>query len=109
MLPEEAISAAGRQSPRAARGCAALAAACAVGERLPAIYLENANVLGARALRATSLVVGDLLAFAKVLEPSALDGGHVEEEVAPRVVRDETEALIIQSLDRTLRHYRRSS
>jgi len=44
---------------------------------------ENANVLGARALRATTLVVGNLLPLAKVFEPYALDGRHVEEQVIP--------------------------
>ena len=68
------------------------------------LILEDANVLGARTLRTTALVEGHLLAFAELLEADAFDGRHVEEQVGARLVRDETETLVSETLDRTFSH-----
>src|SRR5262245_1564617 len=46
-----------------------------------AVVLDDTNVLGARTLRSTTFVVGDLLSLAEVLEPHALDRRHVKEYV----------------------------
>src|SRR4029078_3196984 len=66
--------------------------------------LDDAHVLGARALRTAAFVVGHLLAFAQILVPTALDGRHVKEHVLARAVVDESETLIAQTLDRTFCH-----
>src|SRR5258706_13411561 len=65
---------------------------------------DDADVLGARSLRAAALVVRDLLALAKLLETNAFDGGHVEEHIGPTRIRDETKTLVSQTLDRTFSH-----
>jgi hypothetical protein len=77
-------------------------------EHAARLDVENADVLGARTLGAATFVVRDLLALAKILEPHALDGGHVEKHVRAGAVLDETETLVREPLDRTFSHSRRS-
>src|SRR5205085_4919602 len=67
---------------------------------------DDANVLGARSLRAAALVVAHPLSLAEVREPDALDGAHVEEHVCSRAIVDETKTLVGQTLDRTFSHLR---
>src|SRR4051812_927024 len=66
--------------------------------------LEDAHVLGARSLGAATHVVGHLLAFTQILEPTALDSRRVKEQVLSTAVVDKSEAFVGQTLDHTFRH-----
>src|SRR6185436_9221478 len=68
------------------------------------VRLDDAYVLGPRALGAVAFVVGHLLTFAQILEARAFDGRHVEEHVLAGGVADEAKTLVSQTLDRTFCH-----
>src|SRR5215218_10202153 len=65
---------------------------------------DRPDVLGPRSLGAAAFRVLDLLALVEVVVVRALQGRHVEEEVAPPSRVDEPETLVRQLLDRALRH-----
>jgi hypothetical protein len=51
-------------------------------------------------------VESDTLAFAELIELTAVASGHVEKHVLPAIAGlDETESLVGKSFDRTLAHY----
>jgi len=65
---------------------------------------DGAYVFGPGALGTFTRVERDLLAFTELVEADAREAGLMEEYVLASTSVDESEALVCQTLDRTLCH-----
>jgi len=65
---------------------------------------DDSHVFGARSLGTATFIVRDPLAFAQIFEADSLEIRHMEEQIAALARLDESESLIRQLLDFSLRH-----